>query len=110
VQALFRHVWVDGHLPTDAAPWAALCRRLGVDDPAEATARPEVKDTLRRNTERAVAEGLFGVPTLAVDDQHFWGFDMTDAAIAYLGGDPIFASPLMARAGALPDGVTRVPR
>ncbi len=110
VQALFRHVWVDGHLPTDAAPWAALCRRLGVDDPAEATARPEVKDTLRRNTERAITEGLFGVPTLAVDDQHFWGFDMTDAAIAYLGGDPIFASPLMTRAGALPDGVTRVPR
>lgn len=110
VQALFRHVWVDGHLPTDAAPWAALCRRLGVDDPAEATARPEVKDTLRLNTERAIAEGLFGVPTLVVDDQHFWGFDMTDAAIASLCGDPIFASPLMARAGALPDGVTRVPR
>jgi 2-hydroxychromene-2-carboxylate isomerase len=110
VQALFRHVWVDGHLPTDAAPWGQLCRRLGVDDPETAIARPEVKDTLRRNTERAIAEGLFGVPTLAVDDQHFWGFDMTDAAIAYLGGDPIFDSPLMVRAGALPDGVTRVPR
>ena len=107
VQALFRHVWVDGHLPTDAAPWAALCRRLGVDDPAEATARPEVKDTLRRNTERAIAEGLFGVPTLAVDDQHIWGFDMTDAAVAYLRGDEVFRSPAMLRAQALPDGVHR---
>jgi 2-hydroxychromene-2-carboxylate isomerase len=110
VQALFRHVWVDGHLPTDAAPWSQLCRRLGVDDPEAATARPEVKDTLRRNTEGAIAEGVFGVPTLAIDRQHFWGFDMTDAAIAYLGGDPIFDSPLMTRAGALADGVTRVPR
>ena len=50
------------------------------------------------------------MPTLAVDGQHFWGFDMTDAALAALGGDPIFASPLMARAGSLPDGVQRVPR
>jgi hypothetical protein len=90
--------------------WGQLCQRLGVDDAAAATARPEVKDTLRRNTERAIAEGLFGVPTLAIDDQHFWGFDMTDAAIAYLGGDPIFDASLMTRAGALPDGVTRVPR
>jgi 2-hydroxychromene-2-carboxylate isomerase len=107
VRALFRYVWVDGHLPTDEDPWAALCRSLGVDDAQAEIARADVKETLRRNTEEAIAAGVFGVPTLAVDDQLFWGFDMTDAAIAYLRGDELFRSPAMLRAQALPDGVHR---
>jgi 2-hydroxychromene-2-carboxylate isomerase len=107
VQALFRHVWVDGHLPTDEAPWAALCRSLGVEDPDAEIARPDVKQTLRRNTDEAIGLGVFGVPTLAIDDQLFWGFGMTDAAIAYLRGDAVFRSPEMLRAQSLPDGVHR---
>jgi 2-hydroxychromene-2-carboxylate isomerase len=107
VQALFRYVWVDGHLPTDEAPWAALCRALGVDDPAAEIGRAEVKEQLRRDTGAAIEAGVFGVPTLAIDDQQFWGFDMTDAALAYLRADPLFDSPLMLRAQTLPDGVHR---
>jgi 2-hydroxychromene-2-carboxylate isomerase len=110
VQALFRHVWVDGHLPTDEAPWAALCRRLGVDEPEAEIGRADVKEALRRNTEEAIELGVFGVPTVVVDDQVFWGFDMTDAAVAYLRDDPLFRSPLMKRAAALPDGVHRSAR
>lgn len=110
VERLFRFVWVDGRLPTDADAWAALCRELGVADPAAEIARADVKHTLRRNTESAIAQQLFGVPTLVVDDQAFWGFDMTDAALAWLQGDPVFESPLMRRAATLPDGVQRVPR
>ena len=110
VQALFRYVWVDGHLPTDEAPWSALCRGLGVDEPEIEIARPEVKDTLRRNTEEAIELGVFGVPTLVIDDQVFWGFDMTDAAIEYLRGDALFTSPRMVAAAALPDGVHRSAR
>jgi len=110
VQALFRFVWVDGHLPTDAPAWSALCRSLGVSDPEALIGQSQVKETLRRNTEEAIAEGLFGVPSLSIDDQVFWGFDMTDAALAYLAGDPIFASPLMQRALTLPEGVQRTRR
>lgn len=107
IRALFRYVWVDGHLPTDEAPWAALCRELGIDDPQAEIARADVKEALRRNTEEAIELDVFGVPTLAIDDQLFWGFDMTDAAVAYLRGDALFASPQMRRAAALPDGVHR---
>lgn len=107
VQALFRFVWVEGHLPTDAAAWAALCRSLGVSDPETLIAQQQVKETLRINTEEAIAEGLFGVPSLRIDDEVFWGFDMTDAALAWLDGDPVFSSPLMQRALILPDGVQR---
>ena len=45
--------------------------------------------------------------TLAFDDQRFWGFDMTDAALACLRGDAFFDSPIMRRATTLPDGVQR---
>lgn len=107
VDALFRYVWVDGHLPTEEAEWAALCRRLGVDEPEAETARADVKDALRRNTEEAIAAGAFGVPTLVIDDQLFWGFGMTDAALGYLRGEAPFGSPLMLRAQSLPDGVHR---
>ena len=78
-----------------------------MNDPDAAIGRTEVKDALRRNTARAIEEGIFGVPTLAFDDQRFWGYDMTDAALACLRGDAFFDSPIMRRATTLPDGVQR---
>lgn len=107
VRTLFRWVWVDGHLPTDEAAWNALCRSLGVVDAPAALNSPAVKDGLRSNTERAVAHQVFGVPTLLIDDETYWGFDMTDAALARLRDDPLFRSPQMTAARTLPDGVHR---
>jgi 2-hydroxychromene-2-carboxylate isomerase len=110
VATLFRYVWVEGRLPTDANAWAALCARLDVADPQAACSAPAVKETLRRNTEEAIGRGVFGVPTLEIDDELFWGHDMTDAAIARLRGDPFFASDALRRAASLPDGVQRARR
>lgn len=107
VDALFRFVWIDGHLPSDEAAWSELCASLGVDEPEVEIARPEVKEALRRNTEEAIGRGVFGVPTLAIEDQLFWGFDMTDAALAWLRDDPVFRGEQMKRAAALPDGLHR---
>ncbi len=45
-----------------------------------------VKGGLRQATERAAARGVFGVPSLAVDDQVFWGDDQVEEAIAAVGG------------------------
>jgi 2-hydroxychromene-2-carboxylate isomerase len=36
---------------------------------------PEVKQALIRNTEEAVARGVFGAPTFFVGDEMFWGQD-----------------------------------
>jgi 2-hydroxychromene-2-carboxylate isomerase len=110
VRSLFRYIWAEGHLPTDGQAWAKLCAGLGVDEPDAEIARADVKETLRRNTEEAIALGVFGVPTLAVGDRLFWGFDMTDAAVAYLRDDRIYASAQMRRAAELPDGIHRIPR
>jgi 2-hydroxychromene-2-carboxylate isomerase len=44
---------------------------------------PEIKRTLREATEAAHALGVFGVPTVAVAGELFWGDDRLEAAAAY---------------------------
>jgi 2-hydroxychromene-2-carboxylate isomerase len=63
-------------------------RRTSID-PAElnaAIAGPAVKQALRDATDAAHAVGVFGVPTVVVDGELFWGDDrLEDAANAYSG-------------------------
>ena len=105
VQRLFRYVWRQGHLPTDAQPWQALLDELGVT-PAALDA-PEIKERLRRNGEQAIAANVFGVPTAVVDNRCFWGLDATDMLLAYLRGDPFFQSGQLEAAQRLPQGIQR---
>jgi 2-hydroxychromene-2-carboxylate isomerase len=60
--------------------------RAGLD-PAEverATEDPEIKLALREATDAAHALGVFGVPTIAVDGELFWGDDRLDEAASLL--------------------------
>jgi 2-hydroxychromene-2-carboxylate isomerase len=102
VQRLFRFVWSEGHLPDDEPAWRALVAELGIADADERIADPAVKDRLRRNGEEAIAAGVFGVPTIVVDGELFWGADATEMLTDYLQADPLFASVEMRRADTLP--------
>ena len=44
---------------------------------------PENKDRLRKQTEQAIAKGIFGAPTFMVGDEMFWGNDRLEAAIQW---------------------------
>jgi 2-hydroxychromene-2-carboxylate isomerase len=67
----------------EAAEHAGL-ERGAVD---QATLDPEIKLALRTATEAAAARGVFGVPTVAVGEELFWGDDrLEDAATAFAGG------------------------
>ncbi len=46
---------------------------------------PEVKFALRAATEAAGARGVFGVPTVAVGEELFWGDDRLEDAATALG-------------------------
>jgi 2-hydroxychromene-2-carboxylate isomerase len=92
VRRLFDFVWRDGHIAEDEAAWRALTAELGVADPDQAVARDEIKRELRANTEAAIAAGVFGVPTLAIDEQLFWGNDATDMVRDYLRDPGSFAA------------------
>jgi 2-hydroxychromene-2-carboxylate isomerase len=54
----------------------------GVD---EATRDPEIKLALREATNAAHRLGVFGVPTIAIDGELFWGDDRLEDAAARLG-------------------------
>jgi 2-hydroxychromene-2-carboxylate isomerase len=45
-----------------------------------------VKDRLRAETDAAADRGVFGVPTIAVGNQLFWGDDRLEEAAAAFGG------------------------
>jgi 2-hydroxychromene-2-carboxylate isomerase len=64
-----------------------LAGEVGLDQRAveEATQDSEVKLALRAATQDAHELGVFGVPTLAVRDELFWGDDRLQDAAAALG-------------------------
>jgi 2-hydroxychromene-2-carboxylate isomerase len=81
----FRHAFARGQdLALDQNVLKAA-EQAGLDREAvdEATRDPEIKLALRIATEAAHARGVFGVPTVAVGDEIFWGDDrLGDAAVA----------------------------
>ncbi|MFZ4480189.1 MAG: 2-hydroxychromene-2-carboxylate isomerase [Rhodoferax sp.] len=102
-ETLFRHVWRGGADAADAARLQALTQSLS---PARAVAGDEVKQQLKAHTDEAIALGVFGVPTLAVDGKLFWGFDALPMLRDYLAGDPWFDSDWNAVTG-VAEGVRR---
>ena len=103
LDAVFR----DGRDVSDPAVLADLAGTLGVADPARAVSEPRVKEQLRQNTEWAIGRGVFGVPTLVIGDELFWGQDAFGMALDYLTAPEAFADPRMRAADTLPVGVMR---
>ena len=107
VHRIFRFVWRDGRLPDLPIEWADLEHELGLPDATARIAAPEVKDALRRNTEEAIQRGVFGVPTLAIGTELFWGADATAMAAQYVAAGCRYDDPEYARVADLPVGASR---
>lgn len=81
----FRHAFAHGHDLAVAENVLRAAERAGLDRAAvdDATRDPEIKLALRTATDAAHARGVFGVPTIAVGDELFWGDDrLADVAAA----------------------------
>jgi 2-hydroxychromene-2-carboxylate isomerase len=46
---------------------------------------PQIKEALRGATDAAMELGVIGVPTVAIEDELFWGDDRLEDAAAHLG-------------------------
>ena len=80
IDCLFQALWVEGRNLGDPAVVAQVLTEHGFD-PAkvlELTQDEDVKDALKRKTEEAIARGVFGAPSLFVDQQLFFGQDRLD--------------------------------
>lgn len=107
IHAIFRFVWQDGRLPDTPVEWFELTSLLGLPNADANISASRVKDDLRATTDAAIARGVFGVPTLIIDERLFWGLDATDMALDYLKGEPVLTSDALLRIRDMPYGVER---
>jgi len=95
------------HKLIDALFAAVWCRSLHVSEPAVAervanelglpganlvaqASQPEIKAQLRSQTDDAIKRGVFGVPTMEVGDELFWGYDdFPNLELHLAGRDPL---------------------
>lgn len=107
VRRIFEFIWAEGRDPSDPEEFTALAHSLGVADAAARVADPAIKARLKSNTDDAIAGGVWGVPTFAVDGMCFWGFDSGQMMLDYLADPSAFASGEHARIAGLPTGIQR---
>ena len=106
IDAIFAHLWERGLQGDSIEALADVATSLGIDDPAAAISSDAVKRELLANGEEAMALGVFGVPTLRVRDELFWGNDATGLALA-CARDPATLDAEMRRVDELPEAIQR---
>lgn len=92
IDALFSATWAEGTGVESEQAVAAIAERSGL--PAQeviAFAKSDpAKAELRNRTQEALAHGVFGVPTVMVDGELFWGTDSLKPLTVFLSGaDPV---------------------
>jgi len=107
VRAVFDVIYGKGMQPDTSEGVQAIADALGISNPKIAMADILVKNTLRTNTEAAIVDGVFGVPTFLVGGQTFWGDDATDMMLNYLDDPSLFDTAEMKRISNMPMGLTR---
>lgn len=107
VQTIFNTLWTTGADPSDPQLLSVLLQRLDVD-PARLREQT-IKDALRQQTDRAISHGVFGVPSLHINEQLFWGADALDFVKAYLTNPALLDTAELLRVSTLPVGAARKP-
>ncbi|GGC70748.1 isomerase [Undibacterium terreum] len=107
IQKIFRYIWQAGNSMTTAEDWQNLCAHLDIKNADELISQEEVKLQLRANTDRAIAQGVFGIPTFVVDGQLFWGEDATAMLLHHLAHPNWLESQEVQRISNLPVGIVR---
>jgi len=103
ISSIFNSIWAKGHRPDDPAGFAAIVAQLeiegGESGAMEKIASPQVKKQLQENGAEALEQKVFGVPTVIVDGELFWGVDSFDMLVHFLDHPDYFRSDEMLRIG-----------
>jgi len=86
VKAGLTAMWEDGENMSDPDVFKTVMTQAGLDGTVllAATQDPAIKSKLAENTDRAVARGVFGIPTFFIGDEMFFGKDRLDQIEAAL--------------------------
>lgn len=105
VNAVFDWIWTQGRAGDSVEALAPVIEALGVD--IAAIGSDATKTALRANTESALLAGVFGVPTLSIYGELFWGNDAHEFALDALQHPELLEDSEMRRLKQLPVGVQR---
>jgi hypothetical protein len=105
VDSIYDWLWAQGRAGDSVEALVPLMAVLNV--PAEDLDAAPTKAALRANTDAAIAAGVYGVPTLAVRGELFWGNDAHDFALATLREPAVLDDAEMQRVSTLPVGLQR---
>ena len=89
IETIFDYIWLEGNPAHTPEGFMNLASELGLDDPVTLISTEEVKNRLRHTTEQAIAAGVYGVPTFAIDSERFWGLDQTQMMLDCLQTSPV---------------------
>jgi 2-hydroxychromene-2-carboxylate isomerase len=92
VDAILRAVWAQSLHVSEPEVMVGVVRAADLDGArlVEEAGAPESKARLRRQTDDAIATGVFGVPTMMVGRELFWGYDDLPWLERFLAGsDPL---------------------
>ena len=79
-QAMMTAVWVEERDLADRASLLQIAREQGADGQTllEAAEKPAVRQEYDANTQAAIDQGVFGMPTFVIEGELFWGQDRLD--------------------------------
>ena len=109
VKAIFEYIWAKGKPAHTAEGFLDLASSLGIDDPELLISNTGAKNILRRNTDNAIATGIYGVPTILINEERFWGLDQTQMMLDYLENPQLMEAPEIKRLTDLPQSAIRQP-
>ncbi|MGB5810265.1 MAG: 2-hydroxychromene-2-carboxylate isomerase [Polyangiales bacterium] len=90
ITRLFHATWVEGRDTSDTEVVGSVCNEVGVPDALARVQEQPIKDRLRDATASAVGLGVFGVPTMRIGEELFWGADSLVHLEGFLTGrDPL---------------------
>jgi 2-hydroxychromene-2-carboxylate isomerase len=107
VHAIFHFIYGEGRNINSDETLAELAALVGIANSSSLVSDKKISGMLRANTEQAISQGVFGVPTIVVDQEIFWGDDATPMLKDYLRDRNLLRSDEMQRISNLPMGLVR---
>jgi len=97
IDGLFDAVWAHARDVSDPAEVARVATAAGLDGEAALAdaVEPRNKQRLFDRTATAIADGAFGVPTLFLDGELFWGYDDFEWIERHLDGEDEYDRELL---------------
>jgi 2-hydroxychromene-2-carboxylate isomerase len=92
----FDFVWGQGHDPE--LEWEDFCEAIGLPKNTPKPQDEQIKKALIDTTQTAANHGVFGVPSIRINEQVFWGNDSIDWALEYLNKPEMFSEKEFQRA------------